>query len=66
MTLTTVTQYGQIARAMNEVQQHKPNHGEHSGRITCPRCGSGLRFVITSSGKSRGQCVARNCLRWCE
>jgi hypothetical protein len=64
VTITSVAQYGQIARAMAAVQQHKHPTDEVKGRITCPKCGSGLRFVILPNGISRGQCAAAGCLRW--
>ena len=54
----------QVIRAITEVQGHKPEHGEHQGRIRCPRCGSGLSFTILSNGISRGQCAAAGCVRW--
>lgn len=55
-----------IARAMSAIQQHKPATGEYTGRISCPKCHSGLRFTIQSTGISRGQCSAAGCLRWCQ
>jgi hypothetical protein len=49
---------------MEQVHRHRPQHGEHQGRITCPRCGAGLQFVIQSTGISRGQCPAAGCIKW--
>lgn len=66
MTITTVNHYGRVAQAMAQVQQHKPAFGEYSGRMSCTKCGSGLRFTIMSNGLSRGQCSAAGCLRWCQ
>ena len=60
----TIKQRGQVARAMELVHKHRPEHGEHQGRITCPRCGAGLTFTILSNGISRGQCAAAACIRW--
>jgi hypothetical protein len=57
---------GAHARAMDAVQQHKPQHGEAAGRIQCPRCNGGLRFNIQSTGISRGNCSTTGCLRWCQ
>lgn len=64
MTLTPVAHYGKVAQAMAAAQQHRPQHGEHSGRMQCPKCGSALRFTIFSNGISRGQCAAAGCVRW--
>jgi hypothetical protein len=64
MTLTSVQQYGQIARAMAAVHQHKHPTDEVKGRITCPKCGSSLRFVILPNGVSRGDCTAACGIRW--
>lgn len=55
---------GATARAMNAVQQHRPEHGEASGRIQCPKCGGGLRFNVQSTGISRGSCSTAGCVRW--
>lgn len=60
----TLKQRSQVIQAMTAVQQRKPAQGETSGRITCPRCGSGLQFSILSNGISRGQCMAAGCIRW--
>jgi hypothetical protein len=61
----SVRQRGQVAQAMNAVQQFKPDHGEYRGAIRCTKCGSSLNFCVASNGLSRGQCAATGCLRWC-
>lgn len=66
MTLTSVAQYGQIARAMAAVQQHKHPTDEVKGRIACPKCGSGLQFAILPNGISRGNCAAACGIRWAQ
>jgi ribosomal protein S27AE len=60
----TIKQRGQVANAMAAVHAHKPEVGERTGRITCTRCGSSLRFTIMANGISRGQCAAAGCIRW--
>jgi ribosomal protein S27AE len=62
----TIKERGQVVAAMTAVQQHKPAHGEASGRIRCPRCGAGLQFVVMASGLSRGHCAAACGIRWCQ
>jgi hypothetical protein len=62
----SIRERGQLARAIAAVQQHKPEHGESSGKITCTRCGAALRFTIDSSGISRGQCIGNCGVRWCQ
>lgn len=57
-------QLGATARALAAVQQQKPQHGEATGRIQCPRCNGRIRFNIQSNGISRGQCGTAGCLRW--
>lgn len=57
---------GPTARAMDMVQQQKKPGQEVTGRISCPRCGGGLRFNVQANGLSRGQCAARDCVRWCQ
>jgi hypothetical protein len=62
----TIKERGQVARTMNLVHQHKPQHGEASGTVKCERCGASVRFTILASGISRGQC-ANNCgVKWCQ
>jgi hypothetical protein len=60
----SIRERGQVARAMDAVQRLKPEHGETTGRITCTRCGGGLRFTIDYKGISRGQCTSAGCIRW--
>jgi hypothetical protein len=60
----TIKERGQVAKAMDAVQQRKPEHGEATGRITCTRCGGALRFTIDYKGISRGQCSSAGCIRW--
>jgi hypothetical protein len=62
----SIKERGQVAQAMNAVQQFKPQQGEHKGTMRCTKCGSSLSFTIQSSGISRGQCSAAGCLRWCQ
>ena len=60
----TLRQRSQVISAMAAVQQHRPEHGEASGRLRCPRCGSSLQFVIQSNGLSRGHCAAACGVKW--
>jgi hypothetical protein len=57
---------GPTARAMHLVQQQRDPQRDVSGRITCTKCGSSLRFTVMSNGLSRGQCTAAGCVRWCQ
>ncbi len=67
MTTTAfASKVGATARAMAEVQKNKHPTDEVSGRIICPKCGSGLRFTILPNGVSRGNCSAAGCVRWAE
>jgi hypothetical protein len=61
----TISQRGQIARAMAAAYAHKPQVGEHTGTMKCTRCSSTLRFTIASNGVSRGQCSAACGVKWC-
>jgi hypothetical protein len=60
----TLRERSQVIKAMTAVQEHKPQHGEASGRIQCTRCGAGLQFVIQSNGLSRGRCAAACGVVW--
>lgn len=60
----TIKQRGQVALAIAAVQQHRPEHGEATGRIRCTRCGGALKFTIMANGLSRGQCASASCIRW--
>lgn len=60
----SLKQRSQVIAAMTAVQQHRPEHGEASGRLRCPRCGSSLQYVIFSNGISRGHCAAACGVRW--
>lgn len=57
---------GPTARAMAKVQEQRQKDQDVTGRIDCPKCGSGLRFTVMTNGLSRGQCAAAGCLRWCQ
>lgn len=60
----TIAWRGKVARAMDQVQQHRQPGQEVSGRIPCPHCGSPLRFTVLASGQSRGRCAAAGCISW--
>ena len=60
----TIRERGQLARAIAAVQEHKPQHGEATGKISCTRCGASLRFTINCKGISRGMCTSAGCIRW--
>lgn len=65
-TLRSASRSGATALAMNTAQQHKAPSGEYTGRLTCPKCGSGVRFTIQSNGISRGQCSSGCGVHWCQ
>lgn len=57
---------GATARAMAAVQEQRNALLDVSGRITCPQCGSQLRYTIFPNGISRGQCTAAGCIKWAQ
>jgi hypothetical protein len=59
----TIKERGELARLMDAVQRHKPEHGEASGTLRCA-CGGTLKFNIQSNGISRGTCLAGCWRRW--
>lgn len=61
----TIAWRGKLANLRAEVQQHKPDQGEASGKMKCI-CGSTLHFRIQSNGISWAQCTAGCQARWCQ
>ncbi len=52
-----------IAQAMKQVFD-LASAGQARGTISCPKCGSALRFTAAEPHRSSGQCTAMDCLRW--
>lgn len=59
----TIAWRGKLARLDAQVQQHRPQQGEYTGRLRCI-CGAALNFTIQANGSSRARCAAACGVRW--
>jgi hypothetical protein len=60
----TIAQRGQLAKAMAQAYDHRPEHGETRVRLTCSRCKGTILATVQSDGISRGQCRSVGCIAW--